>query len=67
MLQEGKEELVKKLTALLNKTPRLIESELYDIALKTGGEETFHTLMHLAIKRLTQHLQAYSYWACCCC
>ena len=62
MVQEGKEKLVKELTALLGQAPTLIESGLYDIALEIGCEKMFTPLMHLALARVTQLLQAFCCW-----
>ena len=58
MAQEGKEKLITELTSLLSRAPPLVESGLYEIATDIGGERIFTILRHLAIKRMTQLLQA---------
>ena len=58
LCQGGKQKLVAELDSLLCQAPHLIELELYNIALEIGCEHMFITLMHLAIRRATQLLQA---------
>ena len=63
MVQEGNEKLVQELIALLSQAPPLIESGLYDIALEIGCEKMFTSLMHVALARATQLLQAFCCWS----